>query len=223
MSDSQSSASQPHYRLFWAPSGANMTPHAVLEDIGAPFELIRVDLDSGEHRRMPYLSLNPHGRVPTLIYDGDKVMYEAAAITLFLADRHPTSQLAPTPQSDDRGHYLQWMTYLTNTVQDALMNWGHPDYYARTSDAQRELATIAEQRTFEMLRFLDGYLESKGPFLCGRSIFACDYYLAMLARWTRSMVAPAHTFPRIRTLIHRVVERPRYGRMLAAEGIEQPL
>ncbi len=77
------------YKLYWAPGSAAMAPHAMLEDIGAPFELIKVDTANGEQRSPDYLKLNPHARVPTLVYDGEQVMYESTAICLFLADRHP--------------------------------------------------------------------------------------------------------------------------------------
>ena len=58
-----------------------MAPHAVLREIGCPFELVRVDTAKGENRTPEYLALNPHHRVPTLIHGG-RVMYGAAAITL---------------------------------------------------------------------------------------------------------------------------------------------
>jgi glutathione S-transferase len=77
------------YKLYWSPGSAAMAPHAMLEDIGAPYELIRVDTAKGEQRGADYLKLNPHARVPTLIYDAGRVMYEATAICLFMAERHP--------------------------------------------------------------------------------------------------------------------------------------
>ena len=75
------------YKLFWDPGAANMAPHAVLEEIGCPYELVKVDIAKGEHRRPAYVKLNPNGRVPTLI-DGEKVMFEAAAIVLYLIEKH---------------------------------------------------------------------------------------------------------------------------------------
>ena len=73
----------PVYRLFWDRGSANMAPHAVLREIGCPFTLIRVDISKGENRTPAYLALNPNGRGPTLI-DGDRVIYEAAAILMYL-------------------------------------------------------------------------------------------------------------------------------------------
>jgi len=209
------------YQLYYAPGSAAMAPHAMLEDIGAPFELIRVDTAKGEQRSAGYLKLNPHARVPTLIYDGDRVMYESTAICLFLADCHPDIPFVPNSDHKDRGPFLQWMAYLTNTVQESCMHWWHPEKFVDGADQQAAVKRKAEQRTAEMFRFLDGQLA--GPFLCGSTFYICDYYAAMLARWTRAMPTPAHTNPNVNRLIRAVMQRPGYARMLKAEGIEQPV
>ena len=116
------------YKLYWSPASANMTPHAMLEDIGVPYELIKVDTSKGEQRSPGYLKINPHARVPTLVYDGDKILYETTAIALFLAERHPEAGFAPKHDSPDRPPFLQWMAYLTNTLQIALSHWWHPEH-----------------------------------------------------------------------------------------------
>jgi glutathione S-transferase len=163
------------YKLYWSPGSAGMTPHAMLEDIGVPYELIRVDTSRGEQRSPDYLKINPHARVPTLVYDGDKILYEATAISLFLAERHPGAGLAPAPTHADRAPF----------------------------------------------GFLDAHLARSGPHLCGAKFYACDYYAAMLARWTRDMSTPAQTYPHVRALIRAAMARPGYARMLEAEGIAQ--
>jgi glutathione S-transferase len=211
------------YKLYWAPGSAAMAPHAMLEDIGAPFELVKIDTKAGAQLGADYLKLNPHARVPTLIYDGDRVMYESAAICLFLADRHPELGFTPKAASKDRGPFLQWMAYLTNTVQEACMHWWHPEKFVDGESEQDAVKRKAEQRTAEMFRFLDAHLGKSGPYLCGAGFYVCDYYVVMLARWTRAMAAPAHTNPNINRLIRAVIERPGYARMLKAEGIEQPV
>jgi glutathione S-transferase len=211
------------YKLYWSPGAANMTPHAVLEDVGVPFELMKVDLDLGQQRDSNYLKLNPHARVPTLIYDGGKVMYESAAISLFLTERHPETRLAPPPGDPDRGPFLQWMAHLTNTVQEALMHYWHPDFYVEGEQRQAELKQAGEQRVGKHFAFINGQLGERGPFLCGSKLYVCDYFAAMLVRWTRLMASPAHTRPCLNKLVRAVMERPGYARMLKAEGIEQPV
>jgi glutathione S-transferase len=211
------------YKLYWSPGSAAMAPHAMLEDIGVPFELTRIDTSKGEQRSPDYLKLNPHARVPTLIYDGDKVLYEATAICLFLAERHPQADFAPKIDSKDRAPFLQWMAYLTNTVQEALMHWWHPENFIGGADRQAELKQKAEQRVGTMFRFVDEHLARSGPHLCGANFYACDYYVVMLARWTRAMATPAHTNTHVNQLIRAIMQRPGYARMLKAEGIEQPV
>lgn len=211
------------YTLYWSPASANMVPHAMLEDIGVPYELVKVDTSKDEQRGAAYLKLNPHARVPTMTYDGGKVIYETTAIALFLAERHPDAGFAPGIDSPDRPQFLQWMAYLTNTLQVALGQYWRPSNFIDRADREAELKASAEQRTGEIFRFLDGHLAKSGPYLCGQTFYVCDYYLAMLAQWTEFMAIPAHKNPHINKLVRLVMQRPGYVRMLKAEGIEQPV
>ncbi len=209
------------YRLYWSPGGANMAPHAALEEIGAEFELVKVDLDHGGQLEPDYPRLNPHARVPTLVHEKDQVMHESAAIYLFLAERHPEARLAPPLDSPQRGPFLQWMAYLTNTVQEALMQYWETDHYIAGEAKQAQLRQKAQDRLDRMWEFLDSRLVAQGPYLCGADPYVCDIYLAMLARWTRKMAQPAITHLNPRQLVATIVALPPYARMLAAEGIEQ--
>ena len=211
------------YTLYFAPGSAAMAPHAMLEEIGAPFELIKIDIKSGQQHDADYLKLNPHARVPTLVYDRDRVMYESTAICLLLADRHPDIAFVPKGSSKDRGPFLQWMAYLTNTLQESCMHWWHPEKFVDGDSEQAAVKRKADRRTAEMFRFLDGELATSGPYLCGSAFYICDYYAVMLARRTRAMTTPAHTNPNVNALIRSVMQRPGYARMLKAEGIEQPV
>jgi glutathione S-transferase len=211
------------YKLFWSPGGANMVAHAALREIGAEVDMIRVDLDSGEQRTPSYLKLNPHARVPTLVYDNEQVIYESAAIAAFLAERHPEVDLAPLPGHPDRGPYLQWMAYLTNTLQEGLMQWWHADHYIEGTAAQENLKHQAEVRLGRMADFLDAHLAAHGPHLCGSRFYICDYFLVMLIRWSRAMTRPLQQWPHLRKLVERAMLRPAYRQMLLEEGIDQAL
>jgi glutathione S-transferase len=61
---------------------------------------VEVDMAAGAHRREPYLTLNPYGRVPTLV-DGDLVLYESTAILDYLEATFPEPALVP-PSLKDR-------------------------------------------------------------------------------------------------------------------------
>ena len=94
------------YTLYWSRDSANMVCHAALIEIGAPYKLIEIDADKNEQKSAAYRKLNPHARVPTLIEDG-RVMYESAAILLYLCEKHPEAGLMPPVGSPARAHFLQ--------------------------------------------------------------------------------------------------------------------
>ena len=209
------------YKLYWSPGSAAMAPQALLNEIGKPVELIKIDDDKNEQKGPAYLKVNPHGRVPTLVYDGDRIMYESAAICLFLTERHPEAGLAPAPGHPDRGLFLQWMMYQTNTLQEALMHYWHGNYFIDGEAQQAQMSKKAEQRCDAMFGFLDGVLSRSGPWLCGKNFYACDIYLAMMARWTRKMEKPAVRHPQIQRVVRHCLALPAYAKMLKEQGIDQ--
>jgi glutathione S-transferase len=206
------------YKLFWDPGSANMAPHAVLEEIGCPYELVLVDIRNGEHKQPAYLKLNPNARVPTLV-DGDKVMYESAAIVLYLAEKHPEARLMPAPGTPGRMLFLQWLMYLTNTIQDSFILYYHPDNFFADEPSRAALKAAGEQRLDKQWAVVDSGLAANGPYLAGASFSAADLYLHMLARWSRNCARPAWAFPQIARQLDLVKARPAVQRMMAQEGL----
>lgn len=190
------------YRLYGSPGSASTAPHCVLEEVGAPYEFVAVDI-SGEARDPEYLKLNPHGRVPTLVVKGRPV-FEAAAICAWLADRHPEAGLAPANDADDRGTYLQWMMYLTNTAQERMLQMFYPD---RCTSHAVDAPHVAEKA-----------LKADGPYLLGEKASAADIYLSMLAGWYEDQEKLAQAFPSIDANRKLLAQRPGMARGLAANG-----
>ena len=209
----------PIYRLYWDRGSANMAPHAVLHEIGCPFELVRVDGSKGENRSAAYLALNPHHRVPTLVH-GDRVMYEAAAIVLYLCENHPQAGLMPAVGAPGRHLFLQWLFYFTNTLQEELQHWWHADNYIDDPAAWQELKAVAERRLGVMFSKIDSTLAADGPYMLGPVFTAADLYLVMLCRWTRGMARPATSYPHIGQLVGLVTARPAWAAMMRDEGID---
>src|SRR5246127_850888 len=74
------------YQLHYFPSNANAAPHMVLEELGQKYDLVLVDRTMNAQKSKEYLTINPNGRIPTLV-DGELVLFEAAAIVLRQAPR----------------------------------------------------------------------------------------------------------------------------------------
>jgi glutathione S-transferase len=98
----------------------------VLEELGLTHDLVLVDRASNAQKSADYLKINPNGRIPTLVDQG-LVLFEAAAIVLHLVDQHPGAGLAPKVGTPERAKFYQWMTFLTNSLQEELMIWQYPD------------------------------------------------------------------------------------------------
>lgn len=63
---------------------------------GIKHDVIDVDLAGGEHKREPFLALNPAGQVPVL-QDGDVVVSDSNAILVYLARKYAPSYLPSDP------------------------------------------------------------------------------------------------------------------------------
>src|SRR5579875_974030 len=103
-------------KLYYAPMSRAVRPRWVLEEIGAPYELVKIDLAKNEQKRPEYLAVNPNGTVPAL-EDGDLRLFESAAICQYLADKFPEARLAPPPGTPARGLYYQWIHYAMSGVE----------------------------------------------------------------------------------------------------------
>lgn len=66
---------------------------------GIEHELVDVDLAGGEHKRAPFLALNPQGQVPVLEI-GDTVISDSNAILVYLARRHAPEWLPQEPEKE---------------------------------------------------------------------------------------------------------------------------
>ena len=110
-------------KLYFYPSFISLVPHILLEEIGAPYQLVFVNLSGGAHKRPDHLRLNPNGLVPVLL-QGDLVLYESAAICLHLIDTHPGCNLAPAVGSPERATFYKWLMWFTSTLQPARSS--HP-------------------------------------------------------------------------------------------------
>ena len=211
--------------LYWYPGNASLVPHMLLEEIGVPFELQRVDRANNAHKSPEYLKLNPNGQIPVLV-DGDLVLYETAAICMHLADTHAAAGFAPPLGSAERAHWYQWIAWCSNTLQAMLMHYFYPDRIVNEGDAAAaaQVKAHAEQRIGAMLDILDAQLAAHGgDWLLGARFSAVDPYALMLCRWTRNFARPARNLPHIAPYLRRMLARPAIQRAFATEGLAPPL
>ena len=179
-------------RLFFLPGAGSFAPHVLLEETGVPHELVRVVRDEHSVPIEPadYLHLNPSGRVPTLVWADGMVQTESAAICLVLAEAAGRDSLVPAIGTSARREVLSRLTFLTNTVQIAILRARYPQRFADDETGQASVAARGNRDLMELRdRCADWYTDG-APFLRGEEPGVDDLFLGMLIRWTRLTDAP---------------------------------
>lgn len=214
--------------LHYSPSDASMAPHIVLQELGVPFQLALVDRSQNAQRSPEYLHLNPNGTIPVLV-DGDQVVHETAAVLLHLADRHPSSRLAPAVGTPERGPFLTQMFWLSNTLQASLMGYFYAQRYTddEAPSAIEAVKRQSQRRVGAQLDILDaGIRDRGGPWLMGGEYSVADAFGLMLCRWTRNfdpaIAAPARERAGLRPWLERTLARPSVQKVYAEEKLVEP-
>ena len=205
--------------LYYAPGSASFLVHWLLIELELPHRLHLVDTAAKVQKSPEYLALNPNGVVPTLVIEG-KPQYEAAALAMLLAERHPDAQLAPLPDDSQRADYLQWMFNLANMVQPLFRQWWYPGEPAGEANADALRAHCAPRIEVEWAR-IDAHLAAHGPCLLGERVSVADFYLTMLMRWSRNMPKPATDWSHLAALAKSMKARPSFKVLYEREGLTE--
>jgi glutathione S-transferase len=202
------------YTLYWNNFSASVTAHVALEESGAPYTLKYVDMSKDEHKSPEYLELNPNGKVPTLLIDGKRALFETCAIATYLADRHPQSGLAPALDDPARAPFLQWMFHLTNSIQPLYFTFYYPDRYTTDpADCPAIKAKMHEQIAEAWIR-VENALAKNGPYMIGDRFSAADLPVLMLTGWRGAREDVLEKNPNIRRLVELVSASPAVARVL---------
>ncbi len=145
----------------------------MLEEVGAPYETVVLDYASSM-KAADYLAINPMGKVPAIVHDG-QVVTEGAAICAYLAEAFPEAGLAPT--AAERAPYYRWLFYAAGPVEAAVTNKSLG--VVPTEDQQR----MVGYGSFDtMLDTLEAAV-SAHPFIAGDRFTAADVYVGSQVMW----------------------------------------
>jgi glutathione S-transferase len=169
------------YKLYYAADSAAMGMRLILEEIGMPYELIQSTTDKHVPRPAEQVRINPNGWLPVLVWD-EGAMYEAAAISIFLCDRHPEANLAPRFDDPQRGVYLQTLVYFSSTIQNAFQLGYYPDRFTDTPESELSAKRRGIRRLRETWSVINEQI-GDNTWVLGEQFSAVDIYLFMLTTW----------------------------------------
>lgn len=195
----------------------------VLEELGEDYDYVAVDRSTYEQQSDAYKRLNPQGLLPVLLVPGqDAPMFETAAIMLFLADR--TGCLAPAPQSAERGRFLKWLFFLSNTLHSDLRISYKPERYLPAVAGRSLLLETLLGRIASGMEIIDREIAARsGVFLLGAEPSCADLYIGACARWAQIYPTPGKwdlsATPNLKTMLETLETWPSVQKASALESI----
>ena len=207
------------YTLYYSPGTASMAVHLALLEIGAPYQLELVDFDRDAQRSPEYLRINPQGKVPTLLIDGQPYG-EVAALLMMLADRHPQARLAPPVGTMLRNEWYQWLAYFAFVLGASYRGWFYPQDLG-SAEHPPELRAALRARIEAVWERIDVHLRVGGPYLLGADMSAADLQLLMYMRWSRNMPRPALEWPALAKYATHMRTRASWQRLCELEGLTE--
>lgn len=201
--------------FYFAPGTCSLAVHIALEEAGASFQAVRVDLAQGQQRTPDYLRLNPKGRVPMLL-TAQGALTETPALLLYVAQSFPQAGLAPLSDPFALARLQAFNSYLCSTVHVAH---AHGKRGSRWVDAQDSAAIEAMRRHVpasygDCFELIEREL-LQGPWAMGEAYSIADAYLFTLAGWLESDGVDPARFPKVLAHRQRMVQRPAVQRALA--------
>ena len=182
----------------------------MLEEAGAPYEIVTINPMKGEHKQPEYLAIHPHGVLPAMVIDGQNLI-ESAAMCLQLADLYPAAGLAPPVGTPERAHYYQWVVYAPATLDDPLV--ARIFHTAFLPEAKRDPAKVANaDRVWSLAApFLSAALAG-GGWLLGERFSAADVVIGYDVRMANAMGMLAD-YPVLQGYLARLAARPAFQRV----------
>lgn len=199
-------------RLYYSPGACSLAPHIVAREAGVPIELVRVDLPSKttEHGEN-FLTINPKGSIPALVFADGTILTEGAVVSQFLADKAPGVGLLPAHGTFDRYRALEWLNFIATELHKGFGTlW--------RKDMPVEMRTILKQIVGTKLSYLDRHLASQ-DYLLGDGFGAADAYAFTILSWAPIVGIDLAQWPSIAAYIERISARPSVRAALAAEGL----
>ena len=192
--------------LFHAPQSRSGRIVWLLEEIGADYDIVYVDIFRAmtlTGARDP-ANLHPDGKVPALLHD-EALVSESAAVALYLTDLHPKANLGASVGSPDRAAYLTWLAWTAGEME--------PAFWSRISGATETDPNAKARYDAVIARLLTAL--ATGPYLMGDRFTAVDVMIASALAWGREYVPESAL---IDAYLERALDRPANARAAAKDG-----
>jgi glutathione S-transferase len=194
--------------FYRAPRSSAVPVASVLNELKVPHERVTLDLQAGDTRKPAFLALNPNGKVPTLVVDGQP-LFEAAAIMQWLGDRFGVEkQMWPAQDDPARLAALSWSTWAYVTLSAAIQRANISGSELTPKELHHApLAAHARAQVQECYGLLEARL-SKQPFMLGQSFSVLDIIVGSMVYWATFCGMAVSDHPSVSAWLEKCAARP---------------
>jgi glutathione S-transferase len=188
-------------KLYFNPKSRAVIAKWMLDECGASYELVHVDLQKREQKAEEFLAINPAGKLPALV-DGGARIFEGSALGIYLSEKFPHAGLAPPIGDPRRGRFLSLMVYATSQVEPAM------------GDAllKQETSPSRGWTDFENVKNAIERELGDGPYLFGEQFTFADIMNGSMFLWARVWGTRTGR-PKLEAWLDKMSQRPHAMKM----------
>ena len=121
-------------KLYFAPGACSLSPHIVMREAGAKFDLEQVNNQEKKTKSgIDYWTINAKGQVPVLEFDNGERLTEGPVIVQWIADQNPAAGLVPPAGKLERYRVQEWLNFITSELHKTF----GPIFRPTTPDAYK--------------------------------------------------------------------------------------
>lgn len=197
-------------KIYGSPLSSAGRCYWMMDELGLEYQRIPLDMAGGEHKQSPYLSINPNGKVPTLI-DGDKVLFESMAITNYLAEKYPSDM---TPKNAlERGEVLQWSFWALSELQVPAVEWLIQAMFVPEDKRDMGVIERAKKKIPGIVTVLDQKLRGKS-YLVGERFTVADLNVASVVNLLAALRYDLTPFQEVTRWMTEIQKRPAFQKFV---------
>ena len=187
--------------------------HIMLEELGLPYRIHKVNIGAKEQFRPDYVKINPNSKIPAMVdQDGPEgapiTVFESGAILFYLAEK--TGKLLPA-EGEGRARVLEWLMFQMGNVGPMF-----GQCYHFKSSAPERIPYAIDRYAREV-----GRLYAVMDKRLGESAYlgGAEFSIADIACWPWTKNPPAYDqtpedYPNVQRWIAKVASRPTVKRAL---------
>lgn len=198
--------------FYYTPQSSASRIHWALEELGVPYEKVKLDLRAGDQKKPEYLKLNPNGKVPTLVVDGTP-MFESLAILFYLGERYGVDKgLWPREGTRERIEAFTWTTWgSVSLAAEVFKIFSNTSNWTPAESHNAMQADMARQEFHNLLKILDARLQGR-EYIVGDRFTLADLGNASLLGWaTWELKTDMTQYPAVAAWLGRCRQRPAFA------------